>query len=122
MNVKFLQINEREFPISFGYSALMRFEEKTGKKAFEVLNTGSITDLFTLTYYALCEGLRIAKRHSHPTPWKEVPSDIYAISDLVDTDTKAMTRLNLLMAEAFPEEDDVEEIETEVKAGKPKAA
>lgn len=55
----FLQIGGQSLPISFGYGALMEYEQATGKSVMALLEGGAemkLTDIFTLIACGLTNG------------------------------------------------------------------
>ncbi len=57
-----IELSGKQYPVAFGYGALMDFEEMTGKSAASLLTdgAGSITDTFTLIACGLTNGAEIA--------------------------------------------------------------
>ena len=87
MTYEFIQINEKKYPIKFGFNALRKYSAKTNTSLSELDKLGSNMTLdgaLILIFCGIEDGYRAAKQDCLIT--------IDDLADLIDTDYDAIAR------------------------------
>ena len=87
MTYEFIQINEKKYPIKFGFNALRKYSAKTNTSLSDLDKLGSNMTLdgaLILIYCRIEDGYRAAKQNCELS--------IDDLADLIDTDYDAIAR------------------------------
>tara|TARA_R110000822_G_scaffold117401_1_gene249623 strand:+ start:81 stop:410 length:330 start_codon:yes stop_codon:yes gene_type:complete len=87
MTYEFIQINEKKYPIKFGFNALRKYSAKTSTSLSDLDKLGSNMTLdgaLILIYCGIEDGYRAAKQNCELS--------IDDLADLIDTDYDAIAR------------------------------
>tara|TARA_R110000744_G_scaffold152392_2_gene266403 strand:- start:1920 stop:2249 length:330 start_codon:yes stop_codon:yes gene_type:complete len=87
MTYEFIQINEKKYPIKFGFNALRKYSAKTNTSLSDLDKLGSNMTLdgaLILIYCGIEDGYRAAKQNCELS--------IDDLADLIDTDYDAIAR------------------------------
>ena len=94
MTYEFIQINEKKYPIKFGFNALRKYSAKTSTSLSDLDKLGSNMTLdgaLILIYCGIEDGYRAAKQNCELS--------IDDLSDLIDTDYDAIARAMTILGE-----------------------
>lgn len=95
----FLQIGGQSLPISFGYGALMEYEQATGKSVMALLEGGAemkLTDIFTLIACGLTNGADAAN-----VPKEYTAKSVARLMDDTENSPAVLTKAMELLQKSF---------------------
>lgn len=95
---KTVNLNGKDYPISFGYGARYEYQEATGNDVFKIGENLDHNAFADLCFYAFKHGYRIAG----------VPFDLdkFGVFDLLDSDKEAMQKMVNAFADSLPKGED----------------
>ncbi len=104
--MNYIQFGENQYPVSFGYGALMAYEKATGSPVstlFAAFSKGesSITDIATLIACGLENG---ARKAGDPQPY--TPQDVADLLDDSPNPTDVITRAMQILSDSFAQPDE----------------
>tara|TARA_R100001443_G_C3362866_1_gene179381 strand:+ start:1718 stop:2044 length:327 start_codon:yes stop_codon:yes gene_type:complete len=94
MNYSFININEKKYPIKFGFNALRKYSSKTNTSLQDLDKLGdnmTLDSALTLIYCGIEDGYRAAKQ--------EFDLTIDDLADLIDNDYDSIGRAMEILAE-----------------------
>ena len=94
MNYTFIEINNKKYPIKFGFNALRKYSTKTNTTLQDLDKLGSdmtLDDALTLIYCGVEDGYRAAKQKC------EISID--DLADLIDNDYDSIGKAMEILAE-----------------------
>ena len=94
MNYTFININEKKYPIKFGFNALRKYSSKTNTSLQDLDKLGdnmTLDSALTLIYCGIEDGYRAAKQ--------EFDLTIDDLADLIDNDYDSLGRAMEIQAE-----------------------
>tara|TARA_R100000315_G_scaffold22073_1_gene8110 strand:+ start:2345 stop:2680 length:336 start_codon:yes stop_codon:yes gene_type:complete len=94
MKYTFVEINEKKYPVKFGFNALRKYGMKTNTSLQDLDKLGQdmrLNDALTLILCGIEDGYRAAKQ--------KCDLDIDSLSDLIDEDFEAIERCMAVLAE-----------------------
>lgn len=104
--MNYLKIGQEQYPVSFGYGALMAYETATGvgvSATFEAFSRGEsrITDVLQLIACGLENGARKAN-----APRAYTPQDVADMLDDAPDATEVIAQAMQILADSFPQPDE----------------
>lgn len=94
MNYTFIEINDKKYPIKFGFSALAKYSKITNTSLSDLDKLGfemTLDRALTLVFCGIEDGYRTAKQ--------ECKLDVNDLADLIDTDYDALARAMSILTE-----------------------
>lgn len=94
MTYKFLEINDKKYPIKFGFNALRKYSAKTNTSLSDLDKLGANMTLdgaLILIYCGIEDGYRAAKQDCNLS--------IDDLADLIDTDYDAIAKAMTILAD-----------------------
>ena len=112
-----ITIDEQEYPVHFGYAALLKFEREFKKSITKLdFNNIGVLESMQIVWCGFADGHRMAKKKGDLPKSTKFEMSIDDIADLVDTDNNLLTRLMEMFSTALAPEEKVTE-ETEETEG-----
>lgn len=104
--MNYIQFGENQFPVSFGYGALMAYEKATGTPVTAMYasfksGASSITDIATLIACGMENG---ARKAGEPQPY--TPQDVADLLDDSPNPTGVIKRAMEMLADSFAQPDE----------------
>lgn len=100
--MQYIQLAGKDYPVAFGYGALMEYEAQTGKSAVSLLTEGaaSLTDTFTLIACALTNGSEKAG-----SPQSFTPKFAADLIDETPNSVEVVTKIMKMLEASFATDD-----------------